>query len=89
MSNSRIPHHASESLDKHYDAVVIGAGFAGMYALYRLRELGFEKPSWTLSRRRTRSNAIRMVSPSSSRPASSGGGVPAPGAKGLRARSKG
>ena len=27
--------------DRHYDAVVVGAGFAGMYALHRLRELGF------------------------------------------------
>jgi cyclohexanone monooxygenase len=26
---------------KHYDAVVIGAGFAGMYMLYRLLQLGF------------------------------------------------
>ena len=25
---------------KHFDAVVIGAGFAGMYMLYRLRKLG-------------------------------------------------
>ena len=24
----------------HYDAVVIGAGFAGMYMLYKLRQLG-------------------------------------------------
>jgi cyclohexanone monooxygenase len=40
MSNSRIPRHASENPGEHYDAVVIGAGFAGMYALYRLRELG-------------------------------------------------
>jgi|HigsolmetaAR202D_1030399.scaffolds.fasta_scaffold00042_70 cyclohexanone monooxygenase len=26
---------------QHFDAVVIGAGFSGMYMLYRLRELGF------------------------------------------------
>jgi NAD(P)-binding Rossmann-like domain len=26
--------------DVEYDAVVVGAGFAGMYQLYRLRELG-------------------------------------------------
>lgn len=25
---------------QHFDAVVVGAGFAGVYALYRLRELG-------------------------------------------------
>ena len=24
-----------------FDVVVVGAGFAGMYALYKLRELGF------------------------------------------------
>lgn len=26
--------------DKHYDAIVVGAGFSGLYALYKLRELG-------------------------------------------------
>ena len=26
--------------DTHYDAIVVGAGFAGMYMLYRLREMG-------------------------------------------------
>ena len=29
------------STEKTLDAVVVGAGFAGMYMLYRLRELGF------------------------------------------------
>ena len=29
------------SADRHFDAVVVGAGFAGMYTLHRLRELGF------------------------------------------------
>jgi len=38
--------HAQEydrqgSVDLEIDAVVVGAGFAGLYALYRLRELGF------------------------------------------------
>ena len=27
---------------RHYDAVVIGAGFAGLYMLYRLRALGLK-----------------------------------------------
>jgi cyclohexanone monooxygenase len=26
---------------KDFDAIVVGAGFAGLYALHRLRELGF------------------------------------------------
>src|SRR5579862_6510762 len=26
--------------DHDYDAIIIGAGFAGLYAMYRLRELG-------------------------------------------------
>ena len=26
--------------DERFDAIVIGAGFAGLYALYRLREAG-------------------------------------------------
>ena len=25
----------------HFDAVIVGAGFAGMYMLYKLRKLGF------------------------------------------------
>jgi cation diffusion facilitator CzcD-associated flavoprotein CzcO len=38
--------HAQEngrqgSVDLEIDAVIVGAGFAGLYALYRLRELGF------------------------------------------------
>ena len=28
------------ALDGDYDAVVVGAGFGGLYALHRLRELG-------------------------------------------------
>ena len=26
---------------KHYDAIVVGAGIAGLYQLYRLREAGY------------------------------------------------
>jgi cyclohexanone monooxygenase len=26
-------------LDEHFDAIVVGAGFAGLYAMYRLRDL--------------------------------------------------
>ncbi len=29
------------SVDLEIDTVIVGAGFAGLYALYRLRELGF------------------------------------------------
>jgi len=31
---SRVPDH------EYYDAVIVGAGLAGLYQLYRLRELG-------------------------------------------------
>ena len=31
--------HNSESI-KHYDAIIIGAGVSGMYALHHLREMG-------------------------------------------------
>lgn len=40
---SNVPQRASEAsegLVKHFDAVVTGAGFSGLYMLYRLRELG-------------------------------------------------
>ena len=40
MSNSNQPPRPSGSIE-HYDAVVIGAGVSGMYALHHLRELGF------------------------------------------------
>jgi cyclohexanone monooxygenase len=33
-------HQAQGTPTRYYDAVVIGAGFSGMYMLYRLRELG-------------------------------------------------
>lgn len=31
----------SSNENKHFDAVVVGAGFAGMYLVYRLRKMGF------------------------------------------------
>ena len=41
MSNSQTPSSGPTADDEiHYDAVVVGAGFAGLYALYKLRELG-------------------------------------------------
>ena len=40
MSSSNQPPRASGSIE-HYDAVVIGAGVSGMYALHHLREMGF------------------------------------------------
>lgn len=36
-----VPPSASGNLAAHYDVVVVGAGFAGMYMLHRLRGLGF------------------------------------------------
>jgi cation diffusion facilitator CzcD-associated flavoprotein CzcO len=34
--------HASEQLDTHFDAVIVGAGFSGLYMLHKLRnEIGF------------------------------------------------
>ena len=36
MSNQAL----TEGAPHHFDAVIVGAGFAGLYALYRLRELG-------------------------------------------------
>uniref|UniRef100_A0A9E7ZRT3 NAD(P)/FAD-dependent oxidoreductase n=1 Tax=Bosea sp. NBC_00436 TaxID=2969620 RepID=A0A9E7ZRT3_9HYPH len=39
MSNSSV--HSGRPADARYDAMVVGAGFAGLYALYRLRKLGF------------------------------------------------
>jgi cation diffusion facilitator CzcD-associated flavoprotein CzcO len=40
MSSSNQPPRTSGSIE-HYDAVIIGAGVSGMYALHHLRELGF------------------------------------------------
>src|SRR5947207_14552208 len=34
-------HRKNEPKDHDLDVVVVGAGFAGLYALYRLRRLGF------------------------------------------------
>ena len=31
----------TNSLDQRFDVLIIGAGFSGIYQLYRLRELGF------------------------------------------------
>ncbi len=40
MSSSNQPLRTSGSIE-HYDAVVIGAGVSGLYALHHLREMGF------------------------------------------------
>ena len=42
MTHLRAPDHAVYSTERHeiVDAVVVGAGFAGLYMLYRLRERG-------------------------------------------------
>src|SRR5215468_773755 len=40
MSSSNQPSRPGGSIE-HYDAVVIGAGVSGMYALHHLREMGF------------------------------------------------
>jgi cation diffusion facilitator CzcD-associated flavoprotein CzcO len=40
MSSSNQPPRTSGSIE-HYDAVIIGAGVSGMYALHHLREMGF------------------------------------------------
>jgi len=40
MSHSQPPRSSQPS--RHYDAVVVGAGFAGLYMLHRLRTLGLE-----------------------------------------------
>ena len=39
MSTIQATHHQART-NTHVDAVVIGAGFAGLYAIYRLREMG-------------------------------------------------
>jgi cation diffusion facilitator CzcD-associated flavoprotein CzcO len=40
MSNIQQPTAGAERAPGYYDAVVIGAGFAGLYMLHRLREIG-------------------------------------------------
>src|SRR5262245_66413935 len=40
MSSRNQPPRTGGSIE-HYDAVVIGAGVSGMYALHHLREMGF------------------------------------------------
>ena len=39
MTSKQPINHNSESI-KHYDAIIIGAGVSGMYALHHLREMG-------------------------------------------------
>ncbi len=34
------PNKSAKENTEHIDAAVIGAGFAGLYAVYKLRELG-------------------------------------------------
>jgi cyclohexanone monooxygenase len=41
MSDARHPIGPTASVVSEFDAVVVGAGFAGLYMLYKLRELGF------------------------------------------------
>ena len=40
-ADARATHHHAPEIDAQFDAVVVGAGFAGMYMLHRLRGLGF------------------------------------------------
>jgi cyclohexanone monooxygenase len=40
--NGEVQPRPPQSAEERFDAVIIGAGFAGLYALYRLRELGFK-----------------------------------------------
>ena len=35
-------HHCLADIELDYDAVVVGAGIAGLYQLYRLREIGMK-----------------------------------------------
>jgi cation diffusion facilitator CzcD-associated flavoprotein CzcO len=43
MPNSTTPHpDVASDKDAEFDAVIIGAGYGGMYALHRLRELGLK-----------------------------------------------
>ena len=39
-SNSKIVSKREPEVDATYDAVIVGAGFAGMYMLHRLRGMG-------------------------------------------------
>ena len=39
MTNQNEPSPGNETIE-HYDAVIIGAGVSGMYALHHLREMG-------------------------------------------------
>jgi cyclohexanone monooxygenase len=41
-TDSKSPSHRSPETGAHFDAVIVGAGFGGMYMLHCLRELGFK-----------------------------------------------
>ena len=56
MSSSKQPPRTNGSIE-HYDAVIIGSGVSGMYALHHLRELGFSGLSTV------RLHAVRALSP--------------------------
>jgi cyclohexanone monooxygenase len=40
MDATQDVHHRENAVSPDYDVVVVGAGFAGLYSLYRLREMG-------------------------------------------------
>ena len=44
-----------------FDALVIGAGFSGLYALHRLRELGLRTPGAGTRRKRRRDVAVQQI----------------------------
>ena len=41
MAANKQDQHRPPEVDQIFDAVIVGAGFAGMYMLHRLRGLGF------------------------------------------------
>ena len=49
-------------LDAHYDAVVVGAGFAGLYMLHRLRGLGLSARVFEAGQRRRRHLVLEPLS---------------------------
>ena len=43
MTQPQVQAKRTETLPKgNFDAVIVGAGFAGLYMLHRLREMGFK-----------------------------------------------